>query len=78
MKDFDEQEYLALCQDVRGGTLYPVTNDMNMAELVVLIEKSGQRIAQAPIPHIMKSISIEFMSRTTLAICMRCPGGRAA
>jgi hypothetical protein len=47
LRDFDEQEYLALCRDVRGGTLYSVTKDMNMTELVARIEESVQRIAQA-------------------------------
>lgn len=71
MRDFDEQEYLALCRDVRGGTLYPVTKDMNMAELVVLIEKSGQRIAQA----LLKSrLAEDPRSDPPEPLCRQCQG----
>lgn len=47
MRDLGEPEYLALCRDVRGETLYPMTKDMNMAELVARVGESVQRIAQA-------------------------------
>jgi hypothetical protein len=42
----DEQEFLVLCKEEFGGTRYPMTRELNMAELVVRIEASAQRIAR--------------------------------
>jgi hypothetical protein len=46
MREFDEQEFLDSSRGEFGGTRYPMTKDLNMAELVALIEGSGQRLAQ--------------------------------
>jgi hypothetical protein len=43
----NEQGYLEICRGEFGGTRYPMTKDMNLAELVVRIEQSAQRIAKA-------------------------------
>jgi len=41
-----EQEFLDLCKDELGGTRYSMTKDMTMAEWVVRIGESAQRIAR--------------------------------
>jgi hypothetical protein len=43
----EEKEFLNLCKGELGGTRYPMTQELNMAELVVRIQASAQRIAQA-------------------------------
>lgn len=66
-----EQEYLAFCRGELGGTRYPMTKDLNMAELVARIEESGQRIAQM----LLKSRLAED-PRTDPAepLCRQCQG----
>ena len=41
-----EQEFLALCKDEFGGTRYPMTQNLNLAELESRIKESAQRIAR--------------------------------
>lgn len=41
-----EQEFIILCKNEFGGTRYPMTQKMNLAELGSLIEGSAQRIAR--------------------------------
>lgn len=42
-----QKEFLALCQNEFERKAYPMTQDMNMADLVALIQESGARIAKA-------------------------------
>jgi len=71
MRGVDEQQYLDLCRDVRGGSLYPMTKDMNMAELVVHIERSVQRIAHA----LLKSrLAEDPRSDPPEPVCCKCQG----
>ena len=66
-----EQEYFALCRDELGGTRYPMTKDMNMAELVARIEVSAQRIAQA----LLKSrLAEDPRSDPPEPLCRQCQG----
>jgi len=46
MREFDEQEFVAVCRKRFGGTRFPMTKDMNMVELMALIQESAQEIAQ--------------------------------
>ena len=70
MKNF-EQVFLALCQDELGGTRYPMTKDMNMAELVARIEESGQRIAKA---LLMSRLAEDPRSDPLEPECRQCHG----
>jgi hypothetical protein len=66
-----ETEYLAFCRGEFGGTRYPMTKDMNMAELVARIEESGQRIAQM----LLKSrLAEDPRTDPTEPLCRQCQG----
>ena len=41
-----EQVFLECCREQFGWTRYPMTQDMNLAELVARIQESGQKIAR--------------------------------
>jgi hypothetical protein len=66
-----EAEYAALCQGKLGGMRYPMTKDMNMAELVARAEESGQEIARA-----LLKIRVAEDPRTDEAepACLKCRG----
>jgi hypothetical protein len=66
-----ETEYVAFCRGKLGATRFPMTKDMNMAELVALIEESGQQIAQM----LLKSrLAEDPRTDPPEPLCRRCQG----
>ena len=66
-----EQQFLALCRDEFGGTRYPMTKDMNMAELVARIEVSAARIAKSLLESRLED---DPRCNPEQPVCSRCAG----
>jgi len=66
-----EQEFLTLCKDEFGGTRYPMTQDMNLAELERRIKESAQRIARKLLESRLEE---DPRSRPQEPVCRKCLG----
>ena len=66
-----EHEFLASCKTEFGGTRYPMTKDMNMAELVALITESAGRIAKKLLESRLEE---DPRCNPSEPVCSRCNG----